>query len=280
MIPGKLYQSFINYMMSFLLLVVTVAANAETTFTGNMVQGGLLVGHTMVGAKVSYNKKRLTVSDAGYFVVGLGRDSKDDVKLSVVLPDGTTEKFLIPVIERKYNVQRIDGLPPKKVTPDKSVLKRIRQEGAKVRKVRQRDDRRDDFVAGFIWPVEGRISGVYGSQRVLNGKPKRPHFGVDVARPKGTEIVATADGIVTLAEKDLYYSGGTVLIDHGHGLTSSYLHMSKLSVKTGQIVKQGDKIGEIGATGRATGPHLHWGMNWFNTRIDPQLLAGPMKHFN
>lgn len=270
----KLYQSLLLLML--ITLTTQSVASDDVTFSGNMVQGGLLIGQTQADAVVRLGKEPILVSDQGLFVVGLSRDSKADITLQVTFPSGNKTEYLLPIIERQYKEQRINGLPPKKVTPDPSLTSRIRKETALVRKVRKRNDKRDDFQEGFIWPVTGRISGVYGSRRILNGKAKRPHFGVDIARPTGTPVVATAKGIVTLAEKDLYFSGGTILIDHGHGLTSSYLHLSKLSVEVGQPVKQGDIIGEVGATGRATGPHLHWGMNWFNTRLDPQLLAGPM----
>jgi murein DD-endopeptidase MepM/ murein hydrolase activator NlpD len=162
------------------------------------------------------------------------------------------------------------------VTPPKKVLERIRRENRMIKKVRAVDSATPHFLKGWIWPSKGRISGVYGSQRVLNGKPRRPHFGVDVAAPVGTPVVAPSDGVVTLVEKDLYYTGGTIIIDHGHGLSSAFLHMNDVTVKKGQAVKQGDRIGTIGKTGRATGPHLDWRINLFDARIDPQLLVPPM----
>ncbi len=180
------------------------------------------------------------------------------------------------IAKRDYRIQRIDGLPPRKVTPKAEDLKRIRQETALVKAARRRDDPRTDFMRGFIWPAKGRVSGVYGSQRILNGQPRRPHFGVDVAGPVGTPVVAPADGVVTLVHPDMFFSGGTLVIDHGHGLSSSFLHLSEVLVKEGQRVKQGELIARIGATGRVTGAHLDWRMNLFDTRIDPQLLVGDM----
>ena len=173
-------------------------------------------------------------------------------------------------------LQRIDGLPPKKVSPSKEDMKRIRKEYAMVRDARARDDAREDFLGGFVWPVKGRISGVYGSQRILNGQPRRPHFGVDVAAPVGTLVRAPAPGIVTLTHDDMFFSGGTLIIDHGHGLSSTFIHLNAILVKEGERVSQGDPIAEVGATGRVTGPHLDWRMNLQGARLDPQLLVEPM----
>jgi murein DD-endopeptidase MepM/ murein hydrolase activator NlpD len=180
------------------------------------------------------------------------------------------------VAKRTYDVQRIDGLPPKKVTPSEEDMVRIRKEYALIRTARDRDDAREDFLGGFEWPARGRISGVYGSQRILNGVPRRPHFGVDVAAPVGTLVYAPADGVVTLAHDDMFFSGGTLIVDHGHGLSSSFLHLNAVLVKEGDRVRQGDPIAKIGATGRVTGPHLDWRMNLVGARLDPQLLVGPM----
>jgi murein DD-endopeptidase MepM/ murein hydrolase activator NlpD len=192
------------------------------------------------------------------------------------LADGRTERRQLQVAARDYDIQRIDGLPQRKVVPKPEDLARIRADSAAVGRARRRDDARTDFLSGWIWPVEGRISGVYGSQRVLNGEPRRPHFGVDIAAPAGTPIVAPADGVVSLLHPDMFYSGVTLLIDHGHGLSTAYLHMKRALVEEGQRVSRGEVIGEVGASGRATGPHLHWGMNLFKTRLDPAVLVGPM----
>lgn len=177
---------------------------------------------------------------------------------------------------KNYRIQRIEGVPQQTVTPSKAQRERASKEAEKVWLARQTDYRATDFMQEFQWPLLGPISGVYGSQRVYNGQPRRPHYGVDIARPKGTPVVAPAAGLVTLAEPDLFYSGGTLIIDHGHRLSSTFLHLSKLHVKVGQKVKQGDLIGEVGASGRATGPHLDWRMNWRDRRVDPTTLVGPM----
>ncbi len=267
-----------SYLLFILLLVPLCGRTiAGTRLEGHLTQGGVLFGHTEPGSTLRLDGRTVKVSPDGRFVIGFGRDARPRHQLVIRYPDGRDEKRMLRVERRDYRVQRIDGLPPRKVTPrGKKVLAHIRRDIAKVKKARARIDDRLDFTHGFDWPVIGPITGVYGSQRILNGKPKRPHYGVDVARPVGTPVHAPAPGIVTLAEPDMYYSGGTVIVDHGYGLSSSFLHMSKLLVKVGQRVEQGDVIGELGATGRATGPHLDWRMNWLKQRVDPALLAGPM----
>ncbi|TVP59618.1 MAG: M23 family metallopeptidase, partial [Halomonadaceae bacterium] len=170
-----------------------------------------------------------------------------------------------------------EGVPQSTVTPSESFYKRIRDEASKVRRAREVDSDREAFLGNYIWPVEGRISGVYGSQRYYNGEPRQPHYGVDVAAPEGTPVKAPADGLVTLAAPDLYFSGGTLLIDHGYGISSTMMHLSKLLVEEGTEVRQGDVVAEVGMTGRATGPHLDWRMNWFGERLDPVTVAPPLK---
>ena len=252
------------------------ALAGELTFQGQFIQGGLVIGTTQPGAIVKLGKRTVRVSAEGRFVLGFGRDHGETAILTVRPPQGQPITRTLKIAKRSYDIQRIDGLPPSKVNPPAAVWKRIKAENAQIGKVRRVDRPEPWFESGFIWPAIGRISGVYGSQRVLNGEPKRPHFGVDVAAPVGTPVKAPADGIVVLAEKDLYYTGGTLIIDHGHGLTSAFLHLDSLSAKVGQKVKQGEVVAALGGTGRATGPHLDWRMNWFNQRVDPALLVGPM----
>ena len=186
----------------------------------------------------------------------------------------------IAIAQREYLLQNITGVPQQTVTPSEEHLARIRSEREKVRAAKAlrlaRDDGLNALQTGFSWPVTGRISGVYGSQRIYNGTPGSPHYGVDVARPEGTPVMAPAPGEVTLAEPDLFYSGGTIILDHGYGFSSSFLHLSEVSVSVGDRLQTGDRLGAIGATGRATGPHLDWRMSWLNQRIDPQLLVPPM----
>jgi murein DD-endopeptidase MepM/ murein hydrolase activator NlpD len=258
-------------------LTIPPAGAGSYTLEGDRVQGGLLIGRTDPGTAVVFDGREIRVSPEGVFVIGFTRDAKPTASLALRYADGSAETETIKVEKRKYRIQRIDGLPPKMVTPPKKVLERIRRENALIKKARATDSGTPYFLKGWMWPSKGRISGVYGSQRVLNGKPRRPHFGVDVAAPVGTPVVAPSDGVVTLVEKDLYYTGGTIIIDHGHGLSSAFLHMNKVTVKKGQAVKQGARIGTIGKTGRATGPHLDWRINLFDARLDPQLLVPPMQ---
>lgn len=262
--------------LALLLASFLAQASEPVTLHGPLQQGGMIIGQAPPGSTVELDGEALRVSPAGDFVFGFDRDHGRQALLRVLLPDRTTWQQTLAIAPRDYAIQRIDGLPPKQVTPDPEALKRIRQEGAMARAARRTDDPRLDFREAFIWPARGPISGVYGSQRILNGEPRRPHYGVDVAAPTGTPVVAPASGIVTLAHPDMYFSGGTLILDHGHGISSSFLHLIRITVETGQRVKQGEKIGEIGATGRVTGPHLDWRMNWFSERIDPQLLVGEM----
>lgn len=252
-------------------------ANSDRTLTldGNFIQGGLVVGRVDPGASVDFDGRKLRVSPDGDFLFGFGRNAPPRAKLTVRMPDGYVHIQEIDVVQRKYNVQRIDGLPPSKVTPppDPELLAKLKEERRISGAARKLDLVEPWFLSGWGWPAEGRISGVFGSQRVLNGKPKNPHSGVDVAAPEGDPIVAPADGKIVLAEPDMYFNGSMVFIDHGHGLKTAYLHMSRIDVKVGQLVKRGEKIGEIGKTGRVTGPHLHWMMYWFNTKLDPAWVV-------
>lgn len=263
--------------LACLLLTLAFAASAsDLRFEGKFAQGGLVTGFIQPGARVTIDGRAVRVSEDGVFLLGFSRDAKLESTLEIFFPDGRKSERRLKITRRNYKIQRIDGLPPRKVTPNAEDLKRIRKEYALVKAARRRDDPRTDFLPGFIWPASGRISGVYGSQRILNGEPRTPHFGVDVAAPVGTPVVAPAAGVVTLVHPDMFFSGGTLIIDHGHGLSSSFLHLSEVLVKEGQRVEQGEPIARIGATGRVTGAHLDWRMNLFDARIDPQLLVGTM----
>lgn len=255
------------------LSLTTPVAGADWQINGAPQQGAVLFGRTAPGAVVTLDGQSVQVSEAGRFVLGFGRDAPTTAVVEATLPSGERLRQELKVAQREYDIQRIDGLPPAQVTPPPEVLERIANDNAQVRRARARRDQRDDFSGGFIWPAEGRISGVYGSQRVLNGQPRRPHYGIDVAAPTGTPVVAPAPGVVTLAHPDMYYSGGTMIIDHGHGLSSTFLHLSQMHVAVGDVVAQGDLVGDIGATGRVTGPHLDWRMNWHGARVDPELLV-------
>jgi murein DD-endopeptidase MepM/ murein hydrolase activator NlpD len=255
---------------------VGAAAGGELIISGEPTQGGLVHGRVSQGAQVWYEGRKLRVSKRGEFVIGFGRNEPSVTKLNIRYPGGNREQRQLNVAQREYDIQRIDGLPPRKVEPAAEDLVRIRQEAALIKAARRRDSAHTDFLGGFTWPVVGQISGVYGSQRVLNGKPRRPHYGIDVAARAGTPVQASASGVVSLVHRDMYFTGGTIIIDHGHGLSSVFSHLSEVHVQERQRVARGETIAKVGATGRATGPHLHWGINWFERRLDPQLMAGPM----
>ncbi len=253
-------------------LFLTQALAYEVDFIGDKTQGGLVIGKVPPGVKVIYKEKSIRVSDQGHFLLGFDRDEPTVIKYTLEFPDGIKEEKQLIIKQRKYKEESISGLASNKVEPNQTELDRIIREQKYFDNARVIDDPREDFLQKFIWPVKGRISGVYGSRRILNGKPKRPHYGLDIAVPEGTPIKAPADGIVTINQPDLFYTGVTVMLDHGHGLSTLYIHMSKSNVELGQKIKQGDVIGVVGKTGRATGPHLHWGMSLFGTRLDPRLM--------
>ncbi len=264
----------------FLLSIVTwfmpVAMANTIELQGELKQGALVRGVVPPGSIVQHDGEKVRVSPAGVFLLGFHRDAKLSSTLMVRFPNGTEQRRSLTVAARQYKIERIDGLAPEKVTPPPEVLERIAREVALVKQARLRNDPRTDFLTGFEWPLVGRISGVYGSQRVLNGEPKRPHFGIDIAAPAGSPVTAPADGVVTLAHPDMYYSGATLIIDHGHGLSSAFLHLQRITVEPGERVRQGQKIAEVGSSGRSTGPHLDWRINLFEKRLDPALVAGPM----
>jgi murein DD-endopeptidase MepM/ murein hydrolase activator NlpD len=239
---------------------------------GRFTQGGLIFGKVEPGTKVSLDGRALRLSPGGDFIFGFGRDAPRHAALRIERPGLAVEERKIEIAARKYRIQRIDGLPPRMVTPPPAVLARIKRENGEIAKLRAQDTPTVHFRGSWLRPATGPVTGVYGSQRILNGKPRRPHFGIDFAAPVGTPVVAPAGGQVVLAHKNMYYTGGTIMIDHGHGLTSAFLHLSALSVKPGQMIERGQRIGAIGATGRATGPHLDWRINWFERRIDPAFL--------
>ena len=277
---GSSVRAFLFGLTLFALLPfgsAPVAAETGVHLDGPRIQGGLLRGRVPPGSTVEYEGDAVRISQDGWFLVGFGRDAPPEAELVVVHPDGRRERQVLKVKRREYDVQRIDGLPPAKVTPrSEEDLARIRAEVRMVKQVRAIDDPRADFLSGFRWPTRGRISGVYGSQRILNGEPRRPHFGIDIAAPTGTKVVAPADGVVTLVHPDMFFSGGTMIVDHGHGLSSAFLHLSRILVEKGQRVVQGQLIAEVGSTGRSTGPHVDWRINLFDRRLDPAFLVGPM----
>jgi murein DD-endopeptidase MepM/ murein hydrolase activator NlpD len=262
-------SSIIYKSLFFFLLIISQAKSIE--FTGKFFQGHFIVGKTDPNAKIIIDKKNVKVSDEGYFVFGIDRDRKFDLKITKVL-DNKKDIFIKKIFKRKYNIQRIDGLPENKVTPPESVYKRIKEENNKIGEARAINSDLIFFKDKFIMPVDGIISGVYGSQRILNGKPKWPHYGIDIAAKKGTPIKSSGRGVITMAEKDLYYTGGTIIMDHGHGISTIYSHLENILVSVGDQINQGDIIGTVGSTGRSTGPHLDFRVNWFQTRLDPMTV--------
>lgn len=261
--------------------VVTAVMAGEgpgLSLRGDWQQGAVLQGRVPPGTEVWFNGRALRLSTEGDFIFGLDRDAPEEAELRIrYAGEAVPQTYRYPVARRQYDIQRLDGLPPAMVTPPPEVQARIREDQALAAAARQRDSLLTGFAESFAWPCLGRISGVFGSQRILNGVPKQPHYGVDVAVPTGTEVRAPASGIVSLARDDMYYTGGTLMLDHGHGLASTFLHLSKLLVREGQAVRQGEVIALSGATGRATGPHLDWRMSWFDARIDAQRLVPPME---
>ena len=257
----------------FLIIIIfsTTHLNA-IEFKGKFLQGHYIIGLTDPSAKIIIDKKEVKVSNDGYFVFGIDRDRKFDLVITKI-SNGKKNKIIKKVIKRKYNIQRIDGLEESKVTPPESVYKRIKEENNKIGKARSINSDLPFFKKKFIMPVDGIISGIYGSQRILNGKPKWPHYGIDIAAKLGTKIKSSGTGVVTMAEPDLYYTGGTIIMDHGHGISTIYSHLESLNVKVGDEILQGDIIGTVGSTGRSTGPHLDFRINWFQTRLDPMSVV-------
>ena len=249
------------------------AADRELQLPDQLQQGQLVVGHAPKGAKIEFAGRRVLVGDDGVFVFGLGRDAPAEEKLHIRYSNGKANDVVLRIAKREYETEHVNGLPPHTVTPNPELMKRIERERARVAETRHRNDAREDFERGFLDPVENaRVSGLWGRQRIDNGKPMAPHFGLDFAVPNGTPIRATAPGVVTLAEMGMVLNGGIVVLDHGHGVSTTTIHMSRIDVKPGQKLKQGDVVGLAGATGRATGPHVHWAANWFDVAIDPALL--------
>ena len=255
-----------------LILAILFSTNSfAIEFNGKFIQGHFIIGKTEPNSKIIIGKKEVKVSKDGYFVFGIDRDRKFDV-LVTKIKEGKKEKIIKKVFKRKYKIQRIDGLPENKVTPPEEVYKRIKDENYKIGEARAINSNLIFFKNKFIMPVNGIITGVYGSQRILNGKPRWPHYGIDIAANQGTKIRSSGTGIVTMAEDDLYYTGGTIIMDHGHGISTIYSHLEKVIVRVGDEINQGDIIGTVGSTGRSTGPHLDFRINWFQTRLDPMTV--------
>ena len=272
-LTNRLTHSLSNTLIA-LALVTSVAASSQENIelTGEIKQGGLVVGKTLAQNTVTLNGKTISVSKSGDFTFGFSRDDKKSYQLVITSVNGDrVEKTLTPQ-KRSYNIQRIEGIKKSIMQPNPKSVARAKQDSKQVKSARRVASSLNYFSQGFIAPIKGTITGVYGSQRILNGKPKWPHYGLDFAADEGTKIKAMLDGTVTMAEPDLFYTGGTLIFDHGHGISTLYMHMKKILVKKGQKVKQGDVIGTVGSTGRVTGAHLDVRLNWFQTRLDPATV--------
>jgi len=252
--------------------IFSIEAAAEIQLSGEIKQGALVLGKTKANNKVTLDNKPIMVSQNGDFVFGFGRDDVTQHNLVVTTPTNEQEQKLLTPLKREYKIQRIEGIKKSIMKPNPKAVARSRKDNGQIATARKIGSVLTAFANGFIAPITGRITGVYGSQRVFNGEPKRPHFGLDYAGKKGDPVKAPASGKVTLFVPDMFYSGGTMIIDHGHGVTSTFLHLSKSYVKAGDQVKQGQVIAAVGASGRATGPHLDWRVNWFNVRLDPAFV--------
>ena len=245
--------------------------------SGYPVEGNLIVARTNPSNKIKINNEFLEIDESGIFVFGFHRDEENPIKLVIINNENEQFKTSIKPIKRLYKIQRIDGLKKSMVTPPEDTISRIKSDRKKVNKARKVKLEIGDFIQGFDWPLKGLITGVYGSQRILNDIPKSPHFGIDISVPIGTSVKAPASGIVTLTE-DLYYSGYTVILNHGLNINSTFLHLSEIHVNVGDRIGRGDLIGHSGDTGRSTGPHLDWRIDWNGKRLDAEMLAGQMNN--
>jgi len=259
----------------FTCIVVAQEPSKSFQLKGKKTSGSILIGKSEEAKEVFLNDVKIKLDSSGFFILGFDRDDTGKQVLKVILKDGTEEKEEFELAKRTYDIQRINNLDQKYVSPPKETLAKIEKESQIIKEARKTIDETAlaYFLSGFMRPVEGgRVSGIFGSQRILNGEAKNPHNGIDVALPTGAPVYAMADGIVCLRGDDFHYNGNFILLDHGHGLNSVYVHLNKAVVSTGEKVTKGQKIGEVGSTGRSTGPHLHWGVQWYKKRIDPELL--------
>lgn len=257
-------------------LLVSQDALAQIELIGEMEQGALIRAQVEPGTEAFLNGDVLKVSPQGEFAFGFAREAQLTQELKLVYSDGLTQLMPLNITAKEYKIDRVNGISKKIMKPNPKSVERSRKDSQQVKAARAQFSEQTAFSQDFIWPLTGRISGVYGSQRVYNGKPGNPHYGVDVAAKTGTVVVAPADGVISLSVPDMFYSGGTIVLDHGYGVSSSFLHLSKLYVKEGETIKQGQPIAEVGATGRVTGPHLDWRVNWYQMRLDPVTIVPSM----
>ena len=256
-----------------IILFLLIPLNSYAVeFQGSFKQGSFILGKTNPNSKVFIDKTKVRVSEDGYFAFGISRDRKNNIIIKIV-ENEKTEIIEKKIFKKKYVIQKIDGLPPKQVTPPPEVYDRIKKDNKLIGDARSVDTPLIFFKEKFIYPLEKYIiTGVYGSQRILNGKPRRPHYGVDFHAPEGTPVKAMMDGVITLAEKDMYFTGGTIIFDHGHGISTLFMHMKDINVSVGQKVKKGEVVGTLGQSGRSTGPLLDIRLNWFDVKLDPESI--------
>jgi len=267
----------VRLLVAVLFLLIAPAAGAvEVVLHGPREQGALLYGVAAPGSSVTLDGTAVPVLPDGRYLIGLDRDAPAAMTLAVTVPGGESATLTLEIAPRDYRIQRIDGLPPEQVTPPADLLARIERERASLIAARETLSVADHWAFGFAWPATGPITGVYGSQRILNGEPRQPHYGVDVAIPVGTPVLAPAAGVVVLAAEDYFYQGTIVVIDHGLGLMSTLMHLSAVEVAAGDAVAQGEVVARSGKSGRVTGAHLDWRVSWRGAWVDPQQLVPPL----
>ena len=265
-----------NKLLFLIFSSIFVASTVQADeLCGRVGQGEIVFGKTAPNSDVKFNNNKIFTTSDGVFMIAFGRDEKAPQTLEI---DGRS--YSLEVEPTKWDIQNLKGVPPRKVTPSDSDLEAIELERKLMRAALRQLNESEAWRSGFIKPVEGRISGQFGGQRIMNKIPKNPHQGMDIAAKEGTEVKASADGEVVLAYPDLFYSGNVVVIDHGFGLQTIYAHLKEMKCKRGDKVKQGDVIGLVGKTGRVTGPHLHWGASLRNIRFNPQSLLDAKEHQN
>lgn len=267
---AKTFSSLISATFICVLMLSTTSAHAQ--LTKQFFQGALIVGKTAPENKVMLNGKAIKVSANGDYALGFSRDEKNNSELVIISPNGQREKTTLTPLKREYNIQKVEGIAKKIMNPNKKANIRAGEDNKKISAARKVDSDLTAFAQGFVAPIDGIITGVYGSQRYYNGVPKRPHYGLDYAGKKGDPVKSPADGIILMYVPDMFYSGGTMIIDHGHGVSSTFLHLSDSYVKVGDKVNKGQLVAAVGSSGRATGPHLDWRINWFNMKLDPALV--------
>ncbi len=267
---AKTFSSLISATFICVLVLSTTSAHAQ--LTKQFFQGALIVGKTASENKVMLNGKAIKVSANGDYALGFSRDEKNNSELVIISPNGQREKTTLTPLKREYNIQKVEGIAKKIMNPNKKANIRAGEDNKKISAARKVDSDLTAFAQGFVAPIDGIITGVYGSQRYYNGVPKRPHYGLDYAGKKGDPVKSPADGIILMYVPDMFYSGGTMIIDHGHGVSSTFLHLSDSYVKVGDKVNKGQLVAAVGSSGRATGPHLDWRINWFNMKLDPALV--------